>query len=105
MDRGIRTSIAIGEGRKFKQRLLLEATLGQGTLLVILAVMAYFDAPIKSIVVIGLFLVSSIIIGIMTECALRLDAGRSYLEMWSNDAEDTLGRIEDKVRSISPSLI
>jgi hypothetical protein len=102
MDRDVRTSIAVREAREFKKRLERDFLLSQVGMLIILSAMVYFGSELKWIVVVGLWTTAGTIGYLIKELAIRLDAGRSYVEIWSNDAEDALARIEDHMRSIVP---
>jgi hypothetical protein len=103
MDTETRTTIAAREAREFKNKLQRDFLFSQVFMLAVLLVMAHFDVATKWIVIIGVWSATGTLGYIIKECAIRFDAGRSYLEMWSNDAGTVLDRIDDRLRSIEPS--
>ncbi len=103
MDRETRTTIAVREARDFKKKLANHFLGSLITMLIVLMIMAYFDVATKWIMIAGFWLSTGAICYLIEECAMHLDAGRSYLEMWAVDAEETLSRIENKIDAISPS--
>lgn len=97
MGKELNTSIAVREAREFHKKLMWEVIGGQLIMLVTLGLMAYFKVRVGWIVVVGLFLATGTITGIILECALRFDAGRAYLELWTSDAVELLIRIDEGV--------
>jgi hypothetical protein len=55
--------------------------------------MAYFDVSLKWMIVLGFFLSVGILSDLIEEVGSWLDAGRSFLEQWSRDAEERLDRL------------
>jgi hypothetical protein len=98
MGKELSTTIAVEEAHRFYKKLLWETIGGQLIMLVTLGLMAYYDVSVAWLVAIGLFLATGTITGILLECALRFDAGRAYLEIWTSDAREYLIRIDEKVR-------
>lgn len=101
MDIEARITVAVREAREFKNKLAYYFLTSIISMLIILTVMAYFDIATKWIMIIGLWISTGTISYLIEQCALRLDAGRAYLEMWSKDMEETIIRIEDQVNALS----
>ena len=89
-DRDTRMSASLREARLFRDRLVWRALAGQTIMVLVLAAMTYFKLPLRWMLIAGLFLGVATVCGLIFECALRFDAGRSYLEQWSEDAENWL---------------
>lgn len=86
-DLDARTSVAMREARKFREHLYRQALISQVSMVIVLSAMGYFGVSEKWILVVGLFLGGGTICSLIIECAFRLDAGRSYLEQWSESIE------------------
>lgn len=82
-----RVDIAVREAREFRGRLGWHVAYGQITMLIVLGVMGYFGASIRWMLVIGLFLGVGTVSAAILEIGLRLDAGRSYMELWAKEIE------------------
>ncbi len=82
-----RTSVAMREARKFRERLYQQALITQVFMVTILSAMVYFGISEKWMLIVGLFLGVGTVCSLIIECAFRLDAGRSYLEQWSESIE------------------
>jgi hypothetical protein len=82
--------VAMREAREFRRRLTMDAIGGQFIMIAILGLMTYFDVGIRWVLIVGFFLSVGTLSGLIIECAMRSDAGRSYLEQWTDGAGETL---------------
>jgi hypothetical protein len=81
------TSAAVEEAYRFHRKLCQEVIVGQLSTLLTLALMAYFRVSSQWLIVTGFFVVTGTLTNIVLKCALRFDAGRAYLELWTQDVE------------------
>jgi hypothetical protein len=87
-----RVNVAVREANYFRKQLDRRLMGGQVIMVIVLSTMAYFDVALKWMIVLGFFLAVGILSDLIEEVGSRLDAGRSYLEQWSRDAEELLER-------------
>ncbi len=81
---------AVREARQLRSKLTLSIVAGQLTMLAVLGVMAYLNVEMKWIVVTGFFLSVGTLAAAIQGVAMRLEAGRSFLEQIAVDIEERL---------------